>query len=134
MRYRKTTGSWEAGGFTMIEMVVAVTLIVILILPLVGLVSAQLKRDQKLEERRVALRVCREAMDRLLDPGYPAAAIVDDSIRLNMDGRTWLVAVDAVDGAEGGEIPGGSDPLEVSVAVFVPGQYKALAKLRALKP
>lgn len=134
MRYRKTTGSWEAGGFTMIEMLVAVTLMVILILPLVGLVSAQLKRDQKLEELRVALRVCREAMDRLLDPGYPAAAIVDDSIKVTMDGRTWLVAIDAVDGAGEGEVPGGTDPLEVSVAVFIPGKNRELAKLRALKP
>jgi len=121
-------------GFSLIELLVAVTLIAILILPLVSLVSAQLGRDQKLADRETALRVAREVMERALDTGLPSAAVRDDTVRVVMDGRSWLASVDAVDGMGEGEPPGGTDPLEVKVTVYGQNSRAPLASVRALKP
>jgi prepilin-type N-terminal cleavage/methylation domain-containing protein len=120
-------------AFTMVELLVAITIIALMIVPLVGIVATQLKRDQYAADRGLALAAARNAMETALDPGLPAAAVRDDSTLVTLNGQGWVVVVDPIDGLGEGEPPIGTDPLEVRVRVYRPGSAQVLAALTALK-
>ena len=116
-------------GLSLIEVLVAITIIAILIIPLVNVVTGQLKKDQDLVDRKEALQLAREAMEKALQPGK----VVDDSLIISSGKRQWNVVTDAIDGLEEDEPPLGTDPLEVRIRVYLPPKREALASLTALK-
>jgi type II secretion system protein I len=120
-------------AFTMVELLVALTIIAIVMLPLVGLVATQMKRDQQTADRSLALGVARNAMETVLEPGLPASAVRDDSTLVDMNGQGWIVVTDPINGLGEDEPPIGTDPLEVRVRVYKPGISRPLASLTALK-
>jgi len=119
----------KSKGFTLVEVLVAITIIAILIIPLVNVVTGQLKKDQDLVDRKEALQLAREALEKALQPG----AVTDDSIAVSSGKRQWMVVTDAIDGLEGDEPPLGTDPLEVRIRIYLPPKREALASLTALK-
>lgn len=119
-------------AFTMVELLISITIIAIIIVPLAGIVATQLRRDQDAADRRLALIAARNAMEAALEPSLPPSAVRDDSSGVDMNGRRWVVVTDPVDGQGEGEPPIGTDPLEVRVRVYQPGG-KLLASLTALK-
>lgn len=127
----KSTSSQKA--FTLIEMMVAITIIAILILPLAGFLSGQLKRDENTIESRLALSVARQTMDRLLAAEVSPYNIKDDSSAVNANGKQWVIVIDPIDGQEIGEPANGTDPLEIRVRVYSWDGKKLMAKLTALK-
>lgn len=120
-------------AFTMVELLVAITIIALMIVPLVGIVATQLKRDQHAADRGLALVAARNAMESALEPSLPASAVRDDSTLVTLDGQGWIVVTDPIDGQGEGEPPAGTDPLEVRVRVYKPGAGRPLASLTALK-
>ena len=117
----------------MIEMLVAVTIIAILILPLAGFLSAHLKRDERTIETRLALSVARQTMDRLLAVEVSPYNIKDDSSAVNANGKQWVAVIDPIDGQEMGEPANGTDPLEIRVRVYSLNNKRLMARLTALK-
>ncbi|MBI4726033.1 hypothetical protein HY768_02210 [candidate division TA06 bacterium] len=114
-------------------MMVAITIIAILILPLAGFLSGQLKRDENTIESRLALSVARQTMDRLLAAEVSPYNIKDDSSAVNANGKQWVIVIDPIDGQEIGEPANGTDPLEIRVRVYSWDGKKLMAKLTALK-
>jgi type II secretion system protein I len=120
-------------GFTLIELMVALAIIAILILPLAGFLSGQLKRDENTIDSRLALNVAQQAMDRILSEEMPASGIKDDSLSVTANGKQWVVVVDPIDGQQTGEPANGTEPLEIRVRVYSRDAKKLMARLTALK-
>jgi type II secretion system protein I len=116
-------------GFTLIEVLVAITIIAILIIPLIGVVTGQFKKDQNIVDKKMALQLAREAMEKALQPGL----VADDSVEVFADGKRWLIVTDVIDGQEGDEPALGTDPLEVQVRVYLPPAKEIYSSLTALK-
>lgn len=116
-------------GFTLIEVLVAITIIAILIIPLIGVVTGQFKKDQNIVDKKMALQLAREAMEKALQPGI----VIDDSTEVSASGKKWLVITDVIDGQEGDEPVLGTDPLEVQVRIYLPPAKDIYSSLTALK-
>lgn len=116
-------------GFTLIEVLVAITIIAILIIPLIGIVTGQFKKDQNIVDRKMALQLAREVMEKALQPGM----VADDSVEVSADGKKWLIVTDVIDGQEGDEPALGTDPLEVQVRIYLPPAKEIYSSLTALK-
>lgn len=116
-------------GFTLIEVLVAITIIAILVIPLIGVVTRQFKTDQNIIDKKTALQLAREAMEKALQPG----TITDDSVEVSASGKKWLVIADVIDGQEGDEPALGTDPLEVQIRVYLPPTKNVYSSLTALK-
>jgi prepilin-type N-terminal cleavage/methylation domain-containing protein len=119
-------------GFTMVELLISITVIAIIIVPLVGIVATQLKRDQNVADRRLALIVAHSAMENALEPSLPVSAVRDDSTTINTNNQRWVVVTDPIDGQGESEPPIGTDQLEIRIRVYKPGGG-LLASLTALK-
>ncbi len=107
----------------------AITIIAILIIPLIGIVTGQFKKDQNIVDRKMALQLAREVMEKALQPGM----VADDSVEVSADGKKWLIVTDVIDGQEGDEPALGTDPLEVQVRIYLPPAKEIYSSLTALK-
>jgi len=123
----------NGAGFSMVELLVAITIIAIMVLPLVGLISSQLRKDQRTVDRKIALQLAQSTMEKLLDRNFPGSQVRDDSSAILLNGKQWIVLVDALDGLEYDEPDGGTDPLEVHVTVYAQEDRNAKAAFKALK-
>jgi prepilin-type N-terminal cleavage/methylation domain-containing protein len=120
-------------GFTLLEAVVALTIVLILVLPLAHIYTFQVKREATLKDRQTALELAKEGMEEALASRVGPLDLRDDSSDVELSGTKWKVMTDVIDGRGEGEPALGTDPLEVRVKVYQPGKKDPLAELVALK-
>ena len=120
-------------GFTLLEAVVALTIVLILVLPLAHIYTSQVRREASLKDRQTALELAKEGMEEALASKVGPPDLRDDSTDVELFGTKWKVLTDVIDGRGDGEPALGTDPLEVRVKVYQPGKKDPLAELVALK-
>lgn len=121
------------GGFSLIEILVAITILGILLLPLLSFIGSQSKNEQKVEERKIALEIGKDAMEKLLSSNLRKIEIKDDSTEIILDDRRWKIVRDVIDGKEEDEPVTGTDPLEIWIRVYKRDSPTPLAELVTLK-
>lgn len=131
-RKRNSSSRWSR-GFTLLEILVAITVLAILLLPLFSVLTGGLRKEASLNEVQTALKIAQDAMERVLDTQVKKADIRDEEAQVLVGGTTYRVVRDAVDGRESDEPALGTDPLEVWVRVYKGQEAAPLAELVTLK-
>lgn len=120
-------------GFSLLEAVVALTIVLILVLPLAHIFTSQARREASLKDRQTALELAKEGMEEALASKVGPLDLRDDSTEVELSATKWKVMTDVIDGRGDGEPALGTDPLEVRVKVFLSGRKEPLAEMVALK-
>jgi prepilin-type N-terminal cleavage/methylation domain-containing protein len=120
-------------GFTVLEILVAITVLGIFLLPLMSLLSRGLRSEAALSDVQTALKIAQDAMERLLDTQVKKAEIRDEGTTVTVGGITFRVERDAIDGRESDEPALGTDPLEIWIRVYKGEETAPIAELVTLK-
>lgn len=120
-------------GFTLMELLVAILLISILLLPLLTVLHKELTSDYRIHILQLALSLAQGEMEEALDVKFMERAIKDRTREVHLGNHSFRVVRDVVDGEGKGEPPGGTDPLEIRVRVYHSHEEIPIARLITLK-
>ncbi len=121
------------GGFTLVETLVAITVIGILLLPLLSVIARQVRFGTRLSDVEIALQLAQETAEEVLTSSSPELDMEDDTSFVSFRGVTWRVETDVLNGNEDDEPEEGTDPLEIHIEVYREGIENPLARLFTLK-
>lgn len=117
--------SSKSRGFSLIEVLVALCVIGIMLVPLFAFIANRLRREQETEFLQLAIDVGRAAMGQVLLQDRPE----DDEETI--DGR-FLVCTKVYDGDKSDE-PQGMQPLEIQITVYSLHDSMKMAEFHALR-
>jgi prepilin-type N-terminal cleavage/methylation domain-containing protein len=119
-------------GFSLLEVIVALTIILILVLPIAQVLSSQKRREASLKEKQTALEVARSGMEEFLASRENSLGLKDDSSNVEASGMKWKVVWVVIDAKKDDEPAAGTDLHEVRVKVRLKGKPDILAELIGL--
>lgn len=118
-------GSHYLSGFSLIEILVALTILSIVLLPFLGMVSQRIRKERENNEIIEAVEIAKAKMEEilLLSDAKDSEEIVESK---------YLVKVKILDGDKHDE-PANRHPVEIQISVLRYADKSKLFELRALK-
>jgi len=120
-------------GFSILEILVAIALLGLLLLPLLSILNRGVRSEVSLNEVQIALKIAQEGMEEIINSSRHENEIKDEEKIVQVAGSRWKVLQDVIDGNEPDEPAVGTDPLEVWIKVYKEGDVSPLVELVTLK-